>query len=163
MRWWAGTAEWVSFFIRGEKIPFPYLKAIYWVRVQGKSVWVMEWRTECFCGLWISPPPCIRNSILEGNDGISAELLWRGQTGCAALFLYLGLLMDTECVNKRLVHFAHQNSGMWRARNQWLWTGQDALTVFLTCSLLLCLRFAFFYVLSQCLSRDLNIERQPES
>lgn len=40
--------------------------------------------------------------------------------------------MDTECVNKRLVHFAHQNSGIWRAHNQWVWTGQDALAVFLT-------------------------------
>lgn len=82
-----GRNSWVSVLLhQGEKIPFPYLKAIYWVRVQGKSVWVMEWRTECFCGLWISPPPRIRNSILEGNDGISAELLWRGQTGCTAPF-----------------------------------------------------------------------------
>lgn len=95
--WWSGFGSddalmgqnsWVSVLLhQGEKIPFPYLKAIYWVRVQGKSVWVAEWRTECFCGLWISPPPCIRNSILEGSDGISAELLWRGQTGCTARFL----------------------------------------------------------------------------
>lgn len=95
--WWSGFGSddalmgrnsWVSVLLhQGEKIPFPYLKAIYWVRVQGKSVWVAEWRTECFCGLWISPPPRIRNSILEGNDGISAELLWRGQTGCTAPFL----------------------------------------------------------------------------
>lgn len=83
-----GRNSWVSVLLHHrEKIPFPYLKAIYWVRVQGKSVWVAEWRTECFCGLWISPPPRIRNLILEGNDGISAELLWRGQTGCTALFL----------------------------------------------------------------------------
>lgn len=59
---------------QGEKIPFPYLKAIYWVRVQGKSVWVAEWRTECFCGLWISPPPRLCNSILGRADGISAAL-----------------------------------------------------------------------------------------
>lgn len=83
-----GLKSWLSVLLhQQEKIPFPYLKAIYWVRVQGKSVWVAEWRTECFCGLWISPPPRIRNLILEGNDGISAELLWRGQTAHMALFL----------------------------------------------------------------------------
>lgn len=83
-----GLKSWLSVLLhQQEKIPFPYLKAIYWVRVQGKSVWVAEWRTECFCGLWISPPPRIRNLILEGNDGISAELLRRGQTAHMALFL----------------------------------------------------------------------------
>lgn len=40
------------------------------------------------------PPPRIRNSILEGNDGISAELLWHGQTGCTALSLALLVLVD---------------------------------------------------------------------
>lgn len=78
--------SWVSVLLhQGEKIPFPYLKAIYWVRVQGKSVWVSAWRTECF--LWImdfSLPTRIRNSILEGNDGISAAPPWHGQTGWAA-------------------------------------------------------------------------------
>lgn len=64
--------------------------------------------------------PRIRNLILEGNDGISAGLSWRGQTGWMAVdvgffffsffFLYWGSLMDTEYVNKRLVHFAHPNS-----------------------------------------------------
>lgn len=81
-----GRNSWVSVLLHhGEKIPFPYLKAIYWVRVQGKSVWVSAWRTECF--LWImdfSLPTRVRNSILEGNDGISAALPWHGQTGRAA-------------------------------------------------------------------------------
>lgn len=83
-----GLKSWLSVLLhQQEKIPFPYLKGIYWVRAQGKSVWVAEWRTECFCGLWISPPPHIRNLILEGNDGISASLLWHGQTACMALGL----------------------------------------------------------------------------
>lgn len=65
-----------------EKITFPYLKAIYWVRVEGKSVWVAEWRTrtECSCWLWISPPPRICNPIPERSDGISAALLQPKQT-----------------------------------------------------------------------------------
>lgn len=80
-----------------------------------------------------SPPPSIRNSILEGSDGISAELPWAWTDGLSSFSsAYKSLLMDTECVNKRLVHFAHQNTGMWRAHNQWLWTGQDALAVALS-------------------------------
>lgn len=101
-----------------EKITFPYLKAIYWVRVEGKSVWVAEWRTrtECSCWLWISPPPRICNPIPERSDGISAALLQHKQM--LSLCLYSGLLMDTECVNKRPVHSLHQNTGMWRVDNQ---------------------------------------------
>lgn len=148
--------SWASVLLQqGKKIPFPYLKGIYWVRVQGKSLCVTKWWTV-FCRWWISSSPRIRNLILEGNEGISAGLPWRGQTGCGRFFfvffsLYWGLLMDTEYVNKRLVHFAHPNSETWRAHNQFLWTGQDAHAVSLPHFLSPCLskpQFATVFLLA---------------
>lgn len=160
-----GRNSWVSVLLhQGEKIPFPYLKAIYWVRVQGKSVWVAEWRTECFCGLWISPPPLIRNLILEGNDRISAELLWRGQTGCTALFLSTracwwtqsALIKDLSTLGIKTVECEEHiinDCGQVRMLSLSFWLA----LYYPACQNHL---FTLFYVQSQYL--DSNIGRQPE-
>lgn len=161
-----GLKSWLSVLLhQQEKIPFPYLKAIYWVRVQGKSVWVAEWRTECFCGLWISPPPRIRNLILEGNDGISAELLRRGQTARMALCLSAGpcwwtqsaLIKDLSTLHIKTVECeAHKinDCGQVRMRSACLiWSGRFPASKI----------FSFAIFLQNLRQSRFSVEQQPKS
>lgn len=163
-----GPEYWVSVLLhQGREYLFPYLKAIYWVRVQGKSIWVVEWRTECFWGLWI-PPPRIRNSILERNDGISAELLWRGQTGCTALFLSTracwwtqsALIKDLSTLHIKTVECEeHIINDCGQVRMLSL---SFLLTLYFLASQKPSLHPLDIYVQNQYLALDENIGRQPK-